>query len=89
MHMGDPEEKSWIIDRIAGKEKEIKVLQFPRWTLLYTVGPQTYIPTLLGEIDLKVSFLLVNELNTTRELFIRIIKNIFFCFHKPIGSVQI
>ena len=27
MHMGDPEEKSWIRDRVEGKEKEVSNLQ--------------------------------------------------------------
>ena len=33
----------------------MKVLRFPKCTLLYTVGPQTYIPTWLSIIDENIS----------------------------------
>ena len=32
MHMGDPEEKSWIRDRIEGPEKNITRIEFARYS---------------------------------------------------------
>jgi hypothetical protein len=41
--------------------KLIKVLTLPRCTLLYTVGPQTYIPTNPSTMGLNSSFFPVKE----------------------------
>ena len=51
------------------RSKETKVLQLPKWTVLYTVGPHTYIPTTLLFIVEKTSFCDVRELYIFKSLF--------------------
>src|SRR5690554_2004217 len=44
------------------RSNDRKVRQFPKCTLLYTVGPQTYMPTAPSCIGVNFSFVLVSEL---------------------------